>query len=217
MARTTDTAGRLERLNRALERAKQLPIDTILDAKPMSDLIGFSWVTLRDWCDNIGALDGSSAFVRGGNGVKWQFHPVAMVSALITAFSADAEKAASRNRDLQRQVGVEVPESERTADLAETRQLISMTLQVQAAEQEQGGFLPAQEVKNFLDGYNQLTVESILGVKSEMDPTGTLPPETIIAIDDLLRAVALRVHERCAEYIETFNAGLRQGGTGTAR
>ena len=156
MARTTDTAGRLERLNRALERAKQLPDDTILDAKPMADMIGFSWVTLRDWCDNIAALDGSTAFVRGGNGIKWQFHPMAMVAALIESFRGDAEKSANRNRKLQQQVGVEVPESEHTADLAETRQLISMTLQVQAAEQEQGGFLPMQEVKNFLDGYNQL-------------------------------------------------------------
>lgn len=215
MARTTDSTGRQKRLESALERAKELPADAILDAQPMAQLVGVSWPSLRAWCDDIDALAKAKCFIRGGNGVKWQFKPLLTVETLLGYFRAEAERRSQNNRRLQQSVGVQLPETERAATLDETRQLVRLTLEVTQAKMDQGEYTPTATVADFLDGYNRTVVEAIMGVETEIDPTGKLEPMVRQAVNEALRSVATRVHANAEKFIGEYRARTQQAGVAT--
>lgn len=214
MARSADTSSVIERLRFALERAKTLDDGTILESQPMSELMGFSWPTIRKWCDTYPAIERPELFTRGGNGVKWQFQPIPFINALLGQFAAEADKRGEQNRKLQQQVGVTLPEEEQTADIDTMRKLVGLSIDVTQTKVKQGFYTPTQEVVDFLDGYNQTVVDGIMGVGSEIDPTGQLPAHISDQINERLLVVATRVHSKAQKYVEEKRASLQQKGVG---
>jgi hypothetical protein len=212
MARGPDNSSRIERLQRALERAKTFAKDEVLESGPMCDLLGFSWPTVRGWCDAFPDIEGEGRFTRGGNGIKWRFHPEGFTSAVLAHFANQAEKQGAKNRDLQRRVGVTLPDSEASADLDETRKLVGLTLDINATKVKQGLYVPADQVIEFLDGYNRAVVDGIMGVQTQIDPTGQLPPELRAKNNEALVGVANQVHGKAAIFIEEQRARLQQTG-----
>lgn len=211
MARSIDLTSRIDSLERALVRAKQLPKGETLEATPMRELIGVSWVGLKEWIDSIPEFDGSGCFVRGGQGIAWAFDPVKTIETLLSHFKGEREKRMERNREVAQHVGL-VQSDEAPADLNELSKQVSLTLTLTEAKNKQGGYVPAAKVSDFIAGYNTAAVNGVLGVKAQVDSTGALPPEIIALIDEHLRDVAVAMSKSAEAFIRKFDAGFVQSG-----
>lgn len=207
---------KLDRLRTARPKAESLKRGAVLDAKPMAELIGINWPTLRDWINDAPALEAKGAVKRGGNGVPWEFKPLRTIDLLAAHFTARTERQAKKNRSIRAAVGVSLPEDEDAATFAETKQMVDMTLSVVAAREKQREYTPKGEMIAFIEGYNQTVTAAILGVRTQTDPNGNLPPHVRAAVDDYLRSVATQVHAAAAKFIEEQRqrAGLQQERVG---
>lgn len=205
---------RLQKLEAAQARAASVKRGTRLSAKPMAELLGVTWTSLKDWCDEIAKLEASGAVQRGGNGVEWAFEPKRTVKILIDHFKGVQDKQAKKSREIAASVGVTLPSGE-APSMQETKDLVNLTLSVTKAAEDQGKYVLADEMVRFITGYNQEVVDAILGIRTLVDPNGNLPAHVRAAMDDHLRRVATAVHGRAARFIGEYSgAGLRQGGTG---
>lgn len=208
-------SARLRQLEVAKARANALPRGAKLSFEPMRELLGLATrAALRDWCDSIEGFEASKAFVRGGNGIEWEFDPRKTVAFLLKHFSRQIEAQATRSRKIAKAVGVNLPAAETAPSLQETKQLVELTLTVTAAQEKMGVYAVAAEVADFIAGYNEELVSGILGVKTKVDPNGNLPPVVRKAVDEELRSLATALYALAANYIEVKRAGAEQGATG---
>lgn len=209
----TSINARIARLVTAEERAKKFKRGEVLPSRPMCEVLGVSWPTLRDWCNEIPELEASGAVVRGGNGIEWEFNPKRTVSILIKTLSKQRDSQARKSREISKAIGVSLSPDESAPSLAETKDLVNLTLAVVAAQEKQGRYTPTERMLDFIDRYNQRVVEGIMGVRTRMDPNGKLPPQIRAEIDKHLRAVATEVHGEAARFIkENQVAGSIQAG-----
>lgn len=208
-------SARLRQLEAAKARANALPRGATVSFEPMREILGLATRTsLREWCDSIDGFEASGAFVRGGNGVEWEFDPRKTVAFLVKHFKGQIDAQAKRSRKIAKAVGVDLPSAEAAPSLQETKQLVELTLTVTAAQEKLGRYAVADEVAEFIAGYNEELVSGILGVKTKVDPNGNLPPVVRKAIDEELRSLATALHALAANYIEVKRAGAEQGATG---
>ena len=214
MARpSTSDRIKLDRLRRARPKAEHFKRTEVLDAKPMAELIGTQWQTLRDWIDAAPELETKGALIRGGNGVQWQIKPLRTIDLLIKRFEGNVEKQAARSRKVRAATGITLAASEDEASFAETKQMVEMTITVVTAREKQGQYVPAATAARFIEGYNQRITAAILGVRTQVDPNGNLPPHVRTAVDDYLRVVASDVHAAAAAFVkESLGAGLQPAG-----
>lgn len=202
---------RLKKLEAAQVRAEAMPSKTRLDARPMAELLGTTWVSVRDWCDEIPKLESSGAVVRGGNGIKWQFEPKRTIKILIAHFRSTLASQAKKSRQITSAVGVTLTDDGEAPSLSETKDLVNMTVTVVSAAEKQHRYTLSSDVLAFLEGYNQRVLDGILGVRTKVDPNGNLPPHVRASIDNYLRQVATAVHGEAARFIEECkSAGLQQ-------
>ena len=207
--------GRLQKLEAAQARADKLKRGTRLSAKPMAELLGVTWTSLKDWCDEIAKLEASGAVVRGGNGVEWSFEPKRAIKILIDHFKGVQDKQAKKSREVSSSVGLHLPEDE-APSLAEAKDLVRLTLDLTKAAVEQEDLVPKSRLVSFVGGYNQEVVEGILGGATHVDPNGNLPPHVKAAVDQYLRQVALHVHSKASKFLGEFGASLQQEAVGRA-
>lgn len=213
-ATNTSLSSRLRSLEAAKVRAAKLKRGAKLTAGPMAELLKVRWPALREWCDDLPGFEESGAFVRGGNGIEWSFNAVKTVNFLIARFQREITSQKTKNRDIRKAIGVDLPETEASASFQETKGLVELTLTVFAAAEKQRRYTLAEDVESFIAGYNQRVVDGIMGVRTRVDPNGNLPPHVRAAVDDALRSVASATHAEAARYIEEYRAGLQQAGTG---
>jgi hypothetical protein len=217
MARqTTSLDARLRKLESAKARAAKLGPKVTLASKPMAEILGVTWNVLRDWCNEIEGFDQSGAFDRGGNGIEWTFRPRKTVAFLIAHFRARLAGQARKSRAITKAVGVQLPAEESAPSMAETKDLVNLTVTIVSAAERQRQYVPADDVISFVAGYNQKVLDGILGVRTKVDPNGNLPAHVRASIDQHLRSVATSVHAQAAQFIEEHRtgAGIQQGGTG---
>ena len=207
---------RIKRLRSALDRAKKLKKSDRFTSAPMAELLGVRWPALRAWCDEIEGFDQSGAFVRGGNGIEWEFDPRKTISFLIAHFEGLIERQAKESRRITKAVGVTLADDEAAPSLAETKDLVNLTLAVTAAQEKQGFYTPAHEVAAFIEGYNETVVSGILGTRTKVDPNGNLPVAVRKALDEHLRSLASAVHAQALKFIEVQCAGAEPRGVGRA-
>lgn len=210
MAKSAVSIGaRIRRLELAEQRAAALPKKTRLAARPMAELIGVTWQVLRAWCDEYPQLEAKGALIRGGNGIEWDFEPRKTIAGLLQIMRKQREGQAQKSKAITKAVGVTVSPSEEAPSLTETKQLVDLTMTVTAAKEKQGGYTPTADLRDFLIGYNQAVLDGILGVRVKVDPSGALSPAMRQAVDDELRALAVRVNGIAAKFIEgRLGAGL---------
>ena len=217
MARpSTNASVRLTRLEAAIPKVAALKRGEVLSAGPMTKLLGVSWPTLREWCDALPGFAESKAFVAGGNGVEYQFRAKRTLDWLLKHFRGVMDRQAVESRRLTKAVGVNLPASE-TPSLAETKDLVNLTLTVVEASERQGHYVRADDVANFIEGYNETVISGIMGVRTKVDPNGKLPVALRRQVDEYLRSVAAGAHAKAQSYIEVNRgAGVQQGRTGRA-
>jgi hypothetical protein len=204
---------RLGKLRAARPKAAGLKRGAVLASKPMADLLGVQWPTLRDWCDALPALEAKGAVKRGGNGTEYEFKPLRTIDLLIKHFEASVARQTKKNRDIRRAVGVTLDHSEESASFAEVKDMVGMTLSVVAAAEKMGIYTLAEESARFIEGYNQTVVNGIMGVRTQVDPNGILPPHIRTAMDDALRSLATHVHAAAEAYVKGQREGIQQAGT----
>lgn len=212
MAQAITSTARIEALEAAKRRIEALDEGTILNSVPMAEILGVHWNALRGWT-NFPIFDGTDAFVRGGNGIAWEFNPRKTVDALLEHFRGEIAKRQNRNRSFVASMGITMDDREaENIDIAELSKQVSLTLAMQDHKQKQGGYVPTQRVSEFLRGYNQAAVNGVLGVGSKIDPTGTLPASIRAAINEELRTVAAAMQRRCSHFVGEFGASLIEAG-----
>lgn len=217
MARSaTNPSIRLKRLEAAREKVAKLKRGETLSAQPMALLLGVSWPTLREWCDTLPGFADKGAFVAGGNGVEYAFHAKQTLDFLLKHFRGVLARQAEDSRRISKAVGVTLPTAE-TPSLAETKDLVNLTLTVVEAAERQGHYTRSDQVADFIEGYNEAVVSGILGVRTKVDPNGKLSPALRRQVDEYLRSVAASAHAKAQKYIEAKrDARIQQGGTGRA-
>lgn len=217
MARpSTPLSAQLSRLDAAKKRADALGTRATVSFKPMAEILGISRQSLSNWTDTLEGFEQSGCYKRGGNGIEWEFKAVRTVNWLLKHFTKKAEKQAAKSRAISRSVGVTLPDAEAAPSLAETKDLVNLTLTVVAASEKQRQYAVADEVHAFMAGYNQAVVDGIMGVRTRVDPNGNLPPSVRKQVDEYLRSVATAVHARAALFIEDYRARSGQAGVGRA-
>lgn len=210
----TPLSARIHRLEIAKSKADKFKRADTVSAKPMCEVLNVTWKVLREWCDDIEGFEESGCFVRGGNGIEWEFNVRKTVDYLLKHFRAVSEKQAAASRKLTKSVGVSLPAGESAPSMAETKDLVNLTLTVVGASERQGLYTRTIEVAEFLEGYNEAVVTGILGGKTKVDPNGNLPISVRKALDEYLRSLAAAVHARAEKYIEGKRAGIQQRGIG---
>ncbi|WP_310530707.1 hypothetical protein [Novosphingobium sp.] len=206
----------LRRLATAKPRIAKLKRGELLSSMPMAEMLGVRWPALRDWCGDIEGFEASGAFERGGNGVEWKFDPRKVHAFLTNHFAKRVKQQAVKSAKLTKAVGVTMSPDEAAPSLAETKDLVNLTLAVTAAQEKQGYFIPAHQVSDFIAGYNEAVVSGILGTRTKVDPNGNLPVAVRKALDEHLRSLATAVHALAQKFIGDCGARSEQGGTGRA-
>lgn len=214
-ASATSDGVKLDRLRAAKKRAEGLKRSAPpMESQQFSELIGMRWAAVRDWIDSAPQLEAKGAVVRGGQGAAWKIKPVMTINLLIKHFEARISKSASRRRTTIEGAGVKLPEAETEASYTEMRQMVEMTMSITAAKERQGQFVRADEVRAFIEGYNQAVTSAILGVKMKVDSNGNLPPHLRAAVDEFLRGVASHVHAAATKFVKGQKVeGLQSPGT----
>lgn len=205
---------RIQKLEASLVRARALKRSLTLDAKPMADLLGVNWVTLRDWCDTIAELETSQAVKLGGNGIRWEFSPRHTIEILIKHHKSVLRGQAARTRTIAKATGAYVGEDEAGLSIPETKNLVDMTLTVIAAQDRQGATCQMSAVET---GWNRLCdawVQGVMSGTTTIDPNGNMPPHTRQAVDEYLRRVCIRAREQVIGELRNLRADLGKKGTG---
>lgn len=212
MAQAITSTARIEALEAAKKRIEAHDDGTTLKSLAMAEALGVHWNVLRNWC-NIPTVEDSGAFIRGGNGIAWEFNATKTVEALIAHFKGEIAKRQNRNRSFVASMGITMDEREaENIDIAELSKQVSLTLAMQEHKMKQGGYIPVHRVVEFLRGYNQAVVQGVLGVGTKTDPTGNLPASVRTSMNDELRSVAVNLQKRCSNFIGEFGAGLIETG-----
>lgn len=214
MPKPISISARIAALEAAKRRIDALENIENMSSRPMADILDVTWPTLRNWCE-FRSFEGTGAFVRGGNGIEWAFDPAKTVDTLLAHFRADMAERQDRNARIIASTGVELSDSEPIGDIGEIDRQLALTMRVAEMKEKQGRYIPAEQVREFLRGYNQLVIESIMGVRSQVDPTGQLPAGVAKAVNDGLIKVATEIQQKCTSYIGEQRAGLHE--TGVAR
>jgi hypothetical protein len=210
------TSARIEKLEASLARAKKLKRSEKFDAKPMSEMLGVSWVTLRDWCDMIAELETSGAVRRGGNGIRWEFSPRHTIEILIRHHKAILRGQAARMRTIAKATGADVGEDEAGLSIPETKNLVDMTLTVIAAQDRQGATCQMSAVETVSNRLCDAWVQSVMSGTTTIDPNGNLPSHIRQAVDEHLRRVCIKAREQVIAEMRNLRADLGTKGTGRA-
>lgn len=197
MARApTSPAARLKRLDISLAKAASLGLGEVLSAKPMAELLGVSWNSLRDWCDSFEGFEASGCFQRGGNGVEWQFNAVATILWLRHHFTLERERAEGESRRLKQIVGGDaldvLPD---TFDLDQVAKMIRVSTELQAAKVKAGQLIDAGNAASALRQCFSQMQQAVLRAAQEQDPTGQWPPEIRESFEDATRTILLRMEQ----------------------
>lgn len=200
-------AARLRKLRAVLERAAQdCPPGTVLSSQPMAGLLGVSWATLREWC-NDPAVDTAGAFIAGGNGIEWQFNPVATIWALIRHFERVHETKVEKNRRIREIATGDalhgVPED---FDLRDTREMVRLLTELRNRQQADGNLVDAAATVKAIRKMVSAIQSATLTSAAVLDPTGDWDPEFREAFDDAMSRALVLQGEAAAECLDALNA-----------
>lgn len=171
----------------------------------MSETLSVSWPTLRDWCD-LDAFHHSGAFVRGGNGIEWEFDPRKTVDVLLQHFRELVANEAERNAPSLKAQGLDTT----STSIVEAGRLLQLTNAVEEARRRSGITSDTREVAGVIERFAQLGARfSTIGAR--IDPTGQLDPALRRRIDQVGEEMHWEYAEQAEAIAEDFSAGTDAG------
>lgn len=207
MARSaTSASARLRALERAKGKARGLSRNATLTARPMADLLGVSWTTLRDWCVELPGFAESGAFDQGSEGIEWVFRPLKVIGFLEKHFRAEQKRSVERSRRVRRIVAGDtldgVPDE---YDLDDLRKLISLSATVQDQREKQGQLTDAAAAATAFRVYHEALQEAALRAAQEQDPNGFWSPEMRESFENAMRSVLLKMQKAGQKCLAALN------------
>jgi hypothetical protein len=213
MARpATSPAARIGQLEAAAKRAKALKRGERLSAKPMADLIGVGWPTLRGWCNDIPKFAESGSFEGGGNGIEYSFAAAKTIRFLIGHFTAQRDAGRKRARRLRQIAGPALDAMSDDIDLDELRKLLALSTSLQEAKLKSGDLTERSRVAAALREVFTTMQQAGLKAIQQADPTGQLPPETRRTLEDVMRSVLLAQERAAQDCLRGLNGSAAQPG-----
>lgn len=198
---------RIAKLRDALQRATQeFALDAKIGQKPMCQLLGVSHWTLSQWLDDP-MVASSGAFFRGGRGVGYEFNPVLTIWALICYFERQRADKVLANSEMRDKIGGDrLKQAPPEMTMREVRDAMQVSLQILAAEKEQGKLVDASEAaatyRNLL-----LTIrDTLLGAPQRLDPENTWPTDFREMFDNALSDTLVLLREAGQEVLSEADA-----------
>ncbi|WP_156367173.1 hypothetical protein [Novosphingobium sp. KN65.2] len=184
-----------------------LPRGEILTSQPMAGILGVRWATLRDWCDEIDGFEQSGAFMRGSNGLKYEFCPVRTIWFLIEHFRALTETEIEKAERINAMALGADAQTMRGIDLDDMKKILDTQGRLMDMRERAGALVDAGTTRTVLNQVFSRMQEVALTAPQELDPSGQWPPEVRAIIDKAMQGVLLRQRAAARTVIE----GLRQG------
>ena len=204
-------AARLRSLAAALDRAKALrPRNQTLSFEPMMQLLDVSRGTLKIWCNEIEAITGT--FERGGNGVEWEFKPLAFTKALIKHFEAVQRDQAEKAARLRKTVGGSLGSAPAEYSLADLKQLIDVSTRMQDLSERQRRHVEVEKVQAPLRRMFEEMRAAAPRAVQESDPNGRWAPETRAIVEEVTRRILLKQERAAKDYLGAIGGGAIQPG-----
>ncbi len=178
---------RIRKLREALRRAHDRGmLGETLGQSAMLKLLGVQAATLREWLDDP-EVDASLAFNRGGNGVEYEFNPIATIWVLIRYFERLAAEKAAKNRKIREMVAGDAlddaPDAMTVKDVNEAMRLHLSLLQ---AEKEAGLLVDKAEAERRFTDFVLRLRDATLSAPQKLDPTNSWTPEFREKFDNAL-------------------------------
>lgn len=215
MARSkASLSARLKKLRAAKQRIFSLPRGQTLTAVPMAKMLGVTWSTLRDWCNEIEGFAESGAFDGGAEGIEYEFCPVRTVWFLIEHLEREVNVAAERDAKFNNAIGIQTEEGDFAESHEERRWQINTSITVSAAEERQGNMAKVNEVIEMYSRSYMAWRDGIMSIPTEIDPNGNFPAKVRDEMDHRIR-VKLAAGEAAVEQEEKkFRARSKQEAVG---
>lgn len=204
----------LRRLATAKPRIAKLKRGELLSSMPMAEMLGVRWPALRDWCGDIEGFEASGAFQRGGNGVEWQFDPRKVHAFLTKHFELQLKREGRQSRQRTKSVGLTMPLDEAAPSLAETKDLVNLTLTVVSMQERQGVTTRVDRTCDVVSRCFEGWSRRVMGIKTELDPNGALTPALRKALEESLRRVCAIGREGVQEELRLLRANSGKERTG---
>lgn len=206
MARkATNPAARIRTLEASLAKAKLLPRGTVLTADPMAELLGLTWVALRSWCNDIPGFEAERHFVRGGNGIEWQFKPAASIKFLIRHFTAEQAKGRARAQSIRQMIGGgELDNVGEDLSLDEIDKIIRLQARLREERERQGHLVDRNLVATAVQKMVTQMQRAGLQAAREQDPTGQWPPEISESFESAVNSLILHMQQAGEECLRVM-------------
>lgn len=200
-------AARLRQLELAKARAAKLKRGEMLSAQPMADLLNVRWPVLRDWCDDIPGFAEAECFVRGGNGIEWEFHPAKAIRFLISHFKREVERSASKARRLRKMaVGSAMDDAPDDMTIDEMAKMLKLATAIQEQRERQGDLVDGAKAAAAFSEFTSRIQQAVLRAGQEQDPNGRWSPEVRDSFENAMRSVLLQMERAGRDCLQAFRA-----------
>ena len=206
---------RLARLRAALGRAiSQGLVSETLKFNPMCKLLGVGRDALRDWC-NEPEIAESGALIPGGNGIEYQFNPVATIWVLIRFFERKIEKRVRDNLKMREAVaGDSLDNVPSELTIKQANEALDLHLKLLDVERAAEKLVVADEVKAAVNKLVLGLREATLSAPQQLDPTNEWTPEFREQFDNVLADLMVLLRQAGQEALSPDNGPVPAGSTG---
>ncbi len=206
---------RIARLRAALDRAvSQGLVTETLKFDPMCRLLSVSRSTLRDWCNDPEIAD-SGALVAGGNGIEYQFNPVATIWVLIRFWE---RKRDARIRDQLRireaVAGDSLDSAPAELSIKEAKEALDLHLKLLDAERGAEKLVVAEEVRAAVNKLVMGLRDATLSAPQQLDPTNQWSPEFREQFDNVLADLMVLLRQAGQEALSPDDGPVPAGPSG---
>ncbi|MFC4255396.1 hypothetical protein GRI97_08155 [Altererythrobacter xixiisoli] len=174
----------------------------------MAELLGLSWVALRTWCNDIPGFEADKHFVRGGNGIEWQFKPVASIQFLIKHFTAEQQRGIQRRRAVRQAIGSSVIDDiDEDLSLEEIDKIIRLQTRLREERERQGQLIDRTVAEDAIAKMVASMQRAGLQAAREQDPTGQWPPEISESFENAVNSLILHMGQAGEKCLSDLRGG----------
>lgn len=215
---------RLAKLHKSLIRAqRECEPGTVLSQQPMYNLLGVTRHTLTEWVNEIEGFEESGCFSRGGNGIGYEFNPIATIWFLIRHFEqVEAGEVAKLQEQRKMIAGDKLDSVPEGFTIKESKEALELHLSIISAERDAGKLIDAEKSSAM---FNDLIVrmrEECLSAPQKLDPTNDWDPEVRASFDKMLADFMLLLQDAGKDFVKgsmtngSVSAGTNGAGAGSA-
>ena len=173
----------------------------------MAGLLNVTRHTLVEWCDDIEGFEQSGCWRRGGNGIGYEFNPLATIWFLIRHFErVQAEEVDKLQKQRSLIAGDKLDSVPDEFTIKDSKDALALHLQIIAAEKDAAKLVDAEESHGL---FNDLIIrlrEECLSAPQKLDPTNEWEPEVREKFDSVLADLMLLLQESGIGFVREAEA-----------